>query len=407
MLQKMRLIIMACLLLGAMPLVQAMKVYEIVSEGGDNLEGLKRALSSGGNVDDYQMFDYNKSTALQQAIQKKNFGCAQYLVEQGAAFEPNEIAYTAQNPYSEGRFNVVKAMLEKVKGMGKDVQKKYITDDLICRATSSGSPEVVNLVLGYFPKNEWWGTSYSSSPLMSVMLASITGDQAKAVVQALVEQAKKDGEKDNFLKIVYTVGKVGDEVIPDQTALAWSIDKQQDKAAVYLIEQGAPPAADMMDAPTAWTTALFDAAVMGLEKTIEAILPKISGADIKTITDAMGKTLLHYAAQKGHDKLVTYLLSKGADANLKDKDGKTPLTLAQELLVSKKTLHRGEVTVEAFTDFIEQPKKLQQAMEDFSKSLHTLKYSLGQGKKISEEKKVKKEWEKDPVTGEMREKKKK
>jgi len=41
-------------------------------------------------------------------------------------------------------------------------------------------------------------------------------------------------------------------------------------------------------------------------------------------TDRHGKTLLHYATQHGRDLTVDYLLRKGADTQIKDKDGKIP-----------------------------------------------------------------------------------
>ncbi len=46
------------------------------------------------------------------------------------------------------------------------------------------------------------------------------------------------------------------------------------------------------------------------------------------IRDKDGKTLLHYAAQKGYLDIVKLLLERGADINAKDIDGKIPLHYA-------------------------------------------------------------------------------
>jgi ankyrin repeat protein len=39
---------------------------------------------------------------------------------------------------------------------------------------------------------------------------------------------------------------------------------------------------------------------------------------------------LHWAASRGHDKLVTLLLSHGADYKLRTQDGWTPLMVAEK-----------------------------------------------------------------------------
>ncbi|KAL1621661.1 hypothetical protein SLS56_009131 [Neofusicoccum ribis] len=46
--------------------------------------------------------------------------------------------------------------------------------------------------------------------------------------------------------------------------------------------------------------------------------------------DTSGRTMLHIAAEKGHDILVRFLLEQGADPDAKDTNGWTPLHLAVE-----------------------------------------------------------------------------
>ena len=63
-----------------------------------------------------------------------------------------------------------------------------------------------------------------------------------------------------------------------------------------------------------------------LEKVSELIK---SGADLNTtVGDTDKRNLLHHASQKGHPKLVEFLIEKGIGINSLDKRGRTPLYLA-------------------------------------------------------------------------------
>ena len=54
----------------------------------------------------------------------------------------------------------------------------------------------------------------------------------------------------------------------------------------------------------------------------------LAGA-ITTMTDRRGRNPLHYAAERGHNDLVQYLLDYGAPVAAIDNEGNTPLMLAQ------------------------------------------------------------------------------
>lgn len=68
-----------------------------------------------------------------------------------------------------------------------------------------------------------------------------------------------------------------------------------------------------MDEETSKKYALFYAAYLGKEKTIKYLLGE--GVDIDT-QDEGGDTTLHYAARKGHNHIITYLLEHRAKISL-------------------------------------------------------------------------------------------
>jgi len=63
-----------------------------------------------------------------------------------------------------------------------------------------------------------------------------------------------------------------------------------------------------------------------LQKTIDLCMQL--GFDVNATT-VLGDTVLHYAAQNGHDQLVQYLVEKGGKLDVANKKGLTPLNLAQ------------------------------------------------------------------------------
>ena len=53
-----------------------------------------------------------------------------------------------------------------------------------------------------------------------------------------------------------------------------------------------------------------------------------AGTDVNAQASISGRTPLHYAAWKGHKEIAELLIAKGADVNVKDEDGDTPLDYA-------------------------------------------------------------------------------
>jgi uncharacterized protein len=57
------------------------------------------------------------------------------------------------------------------------------------------------------------------------------------------------------------------------------------------------------------------------------------GMDVNAI-NSMGLTALHGAANRGSDDIITFLVDKGARIDIKDKEGRTPLTWAQGVFLA-------------------------------------------------------------------------
>jgi ankyrin repeat protein len=57
------------------------------------------------------------------------------------------------------------------------------------------------------------------------------------------------------------------------------------------------------------------------------------GLDVNAI-NSMGLTALHGAANRGSDEIIKYLVSLGAKLDVKDKEGRTPLTWAEGVFLA-------------------------------------------------------------------------
>jgi ankyrin repeat protein len=70
----------------------------------------------------------------------------------------------------------------------------------------------------------------------------------------------------------------------------------------------------------------------------------------KETLDRMGRSELHYAAVNGNDYEVRRLIRAGADVNLRDKDGSTPLHCAAQLAAEQHMLEVAKILIAAGAD---------------------------------------------------------
>ncbi|CCX31249.1 Similar to Ankyrin repeat domain-containing protein 50; acc. no. Q9ULJ7 [Pyronema omphalodes CBS 100304] len=77
------------------------------------------------------------------------------------------------------------------------------------------------------------------------------------------------------------------------------------------------------------------------------------GADVD-IQDRFGNTPLSIAAQNGHMTATRILLEKGADINLRDNDGRTPLELAEQQMISLEDDDTSRAAYEAIVNLLKE-----------------------------------------------------
>lgn len=97
----------------------------------------------------------------------------------------------------------------------------------------------------------------------------------------------------------------------------------QPAAARLLITAGA----DVNAHDNNYVPAIIAAGRYGLLDVIQDLVN--GGADINAVSNTSGRTTLHWAVEGGFGPVVEYLVSKNARTDILDRDGKSPLDLAQ------------------------------------------------------------------------------
>ena len=128
-------------------------------------------------------------------------------------------------------------------------------------------------------------------------------------------------------------------VAPGSTPLYRAVRAVDLAAVQLLVDAGANPSQPIKDGSTPLMAAAGLGAPRGGDEEVteagdrndpvevmKALIDK--GADVNVANDA-GMTPLHYAAQRGSDRIIEFLASKGARFDVKNKQGRTPAELAR------------------------------------------------------------------------------
>ncbi|ELR51222.1 Fibronectin type 3 and ankyrin repeat domains protein 1, partial [Bos mutus] len=108
------------------------------------------------------------------------------------------------------------------------------------------------------------------------------------------------------------------------TALHWAADGGHCNVIEWMIGDGCE--VDAVDAGSRWTPLMRVSAVSGNQEVASLLID--AGADVN-VKDKDGKTPLMVAVLNNHEELVQLLLDRGADANVKNEFGKGVLEMAR------------------------------------------------------------------------------
>ncbi|HVZ19921.1 MAG TPA: ankyrin repeat domain-containing protein, partial [Vicinamibacterales bacterium] len=120
---------------------------------------------------------------------------------------------------------------------------------------------------------------------------------------------------------------IGDgQLTEGATALARASKASDVEMMKVLLDGGADPTLTLANRTT--TAILASGGPTPEPKMLEAVTLLVEhGVDVNAF-NTNGQTILHNAAQRGYDSIVSYVASKGAKLDRRDKQGRTPLDLA-------------------------------------------------------------------------------
>jgi ankyrin repeat protein/L-ascorbate metabolism protein UlaG (beta-lactamase superfamily) len=225
------------------------------------------------------------------------------------------------------------AMLKKLIALGADLKvQNQAGDNLLFRAVNSGNLETIGILLDNgFPvgmKNAWGATplvyAARTGNIDAIKFLASRGADIKAVNGnfSLLHEAVFSGRVEVLEYLLGQGLEVDAHFGEGMTPLVLAVDFGNLPGASALIRRGA----DVNAADKNGITAFRYAVMKGATELVALALakkPDLAAADPRT-----GKTVLHEAALRGYSAVVGDLLKAGADANAKDKKGRTPLSYA-------------------------------------------------------------------------------
>ena len=262
-------------------------------------------------------------TALILAARQGARGAGELLVDAGAAIDASEPQYgftAMQTAIFNGHYPFAKMLLEK--GADANDGSLYIAVEMRNLAHYTNRPN---------PPDSEDGVSHMD--VVTLLLAKGADPNLPYTKTVPPRQAQ---------------GNIN--VAPGSTPLYRAV-RAIDLAAVrLLVDAGANPSQAITDGSTPLMAAAGLGAPRGGDEEVteagdrndpvdvmKALVEK--GADVNAAND-LGMTPMHYAVQRGNERLIEYLASKGGRFDLKNKQGRTPAELARgrtAALISKLT----------------------------------------------------------------------
>jgi ankyrin repeat protein len=249
-------------------------------------------------------------TALMRAITKGNEGLVSLLLGHGARVDLADEAGKTPLMWAsiKGQLGLVRLVFEAVleRGSQKGVDRRGRDGKTALHHAAEGGHFDI---MAYLLCNEAQASIKDASGMTPLMLACTKGPVE--VVQILLLPGAKKGQG------------LDERDKNGETALHHAATGGHKRVVSLLLKKGAK--ASKKDQ---WSrTPLMLACREGHLEVVEVLFEARKGLGLEE-TDGDGRRALHCAAIGGHKEIVTFLLSKGAQANARDEDGSTPFMLA-------------------------------------------------------------------------------